>query len=591
MSGVPSTTNVETDAALQQLSTGTTSSETDLNLSNNVSGKQLVNNINDLKGVCTQISADLCKITGKVSVASISADDIKSCGRLHKSVLGEYVLSLISKCSSICHETNPNTLPRSQLGTQMDILLPEISNCIQRNLDRQAKWQHNQFQGMQEQISRLQSYSDNIQQDSYQPSTTLSNCNDYLLDTQLVSNVTKWVEDYLSNFVPEELSEKITSFLNDCPDFEENIENGHSVAMFGYPYLYHGSKHSSDATDIPGPLLELMNLIKEKYPGFDLNSILVNRYIGPNAFLPKHADDEFVIAPGSIIFTVSLGAAATVKFTEIHGKSSHEQVVEHSSMYTMSRTSQDFWQHQIPKNEEYSSGDVRYSLTLRHVSAKFLKSTVVIGDSNTRFLKFGSGVGTFGHNIPGERVEAIHIGDVNPVDCCGYKNIFIHCGVNDIKHYHKVNSADKIRSKFAELRNIIDQIRLICPNSRLVVSPILPTKSQGINQCVLYFNRLLFEYQNSCTHTFVTLDFSLFADRNGCLQSEMGRYWNAEDQLHLGSKGVRVLVKLIRSKVYDSVISPSGVYRPYNCVVKGGGVRAGRDHGAVVSSQSGITAT
>ena len=40
--------------------------------------------------------------------------------------------------------------------------------------------------------------------------------------------------------------------------------------------------------------------------------------------------------------------------------------------------------------------------------------------------------GTFGHNIPGRRIQAMHIEDINPADCCGYKNIFLHCGINNI---------------------------------------------------------------------------------------------------------------------------------------------------------------
>ncbi len=172
MNGASSTANVETDAALQQLSTRTTNTETDLklNIGNNtsVSGKQLVNHLNDLNSLCTKISTELCKGTGKASVTSISADDFKKCGKLQKKVLGDYLLSLISQCSNVCRETDLKTLPRSQTEIQMDIILPEISECIQRNIEKQAEWQHSQFQGMQEQLSRLQSYSDSLATDQHQ---------------------------------------------------------------------------------------------------------------------------------------------------------------------------------------------------------------------------------------------------------------------------------------------------------------------------------------------------------------------------------------------------------------------------------------
>ncbi len=80
-----------------------------------------------------------------------------------------YKEDLISQCSIVCRETDLKTLvPRSQNEIQMDIILPEISECIQRNLEKQAKWQHSQFQGMQEQLSRLQSYSDSLATDQNQ---------------------------------------------------------------------------------------------------------------------------------------------------------------------------------------------------------------------------------------------------------------------------------------------------------------------------------------------------------------------------------------------------------------------------------------
>ena len=78
----------------------------------------------------------------------------------------------------------------------------------------------------------------------------------------------------------------------------------------------------------------------------------------------------------------------------------------------MSRTSQSYWEHEIGKCKDFDNTDVRFSLTFRHVSRKFLNSAVVIGDSNTQSLRFGEGKGTFGHNIPGRRVKAIHIEDI-----------------------------------------------------------------------------------------------------------------------------------------------------------------------------------
>ena len=127
---------------------------------------------------------------------------------------------------------------------------------------------------------------------------------------------------------------KLTDLLNQCHEFEENVESGHSVMTFGHPYHYAGSKNPKEVIDLPEEMLDVMKLIKEKYPQCaDLNSCLVNKYSGPAAFLPKHADNEPTIAPGSSIYTVSIGSSAKVKFTNTHNGSAEEKVVHPNSLF------------------------------------------------------------------------------------------------------------------------------------------------------------------------------------------------------------------------------------------------------------------
>ena len=105
----------------------------------------------------------------------------------------------------------------------------------------------------------------------------------------------------------------------------------------------------------------------------------------------------------------------------------------------MSRKSQDTWKHRIDPNPEASS--VRYSLTFRYVTKHNENATIVIGDSNTRYLKFGTGKGTFGDKLPGKRVLAFTIDQINPEICTGYRNIFIHCGINNIRNTENVEDS------------------------------------------------------------------------------------------------------------------------------------------------------
>ena len=324
--------------------------------------------------------------------------------------------------------------------------------------------------------------------------------------------------------------------------------------MFGHPYHYNGSRHTSQFTEIPTPITDVIAAIKTKYPNTELNSCLINKYVGPQSFLPKHADNESTIDPVSSIYTVSLGHASTVKFSEIHGKKKCEFVAEPNSLYVMSRSSQAYWHHQIDANAELPEDSVRYSLTFRHVDKKFTKSTIIIGDSNTRNLKFGSGKGTFGHNMPGKREEAIHLQDLKPESCCGYRNIFIHCGINDIKH-HRVSNAGKVQQKFSELKSKLEEITVLCPGSKLFVSPILPTKSHDWNRRAIHFNKLLFNYCNESNGKVVALNFSNFCDEYGNLRNDMGKYWNPSDPLHLGSKGITDLVKIIRQSVFNNNVT------------------------------------
>ncbi len=469
-------------------------------------------------------------------------------------------------------------------------------------MERYCNKQDNQILALQDQVSKLETLQ----------SSLLSKCfvkpchgNDYPVadfyhveathpeatsTPNLYNNPTKCVEGYFTNFIPSDLSSNLSQFLNTCTDFGDNIENGHSVAMFGYPYNYHGSQHSGKATDIPEHIKEVIGLIEAKYPGSEINSCLVNKYSGPDAFLPRHSDNEQNIAPGSNIFTVSLGCSDTIKFSEIHGAACMSQTVENNSLYVMTRTSQAFWQHQTSKDSGRANDDVRYSLTFRNVSDKFRRSTVIIGDSNTRHLKFGTGRGTFGHQIPGKRIEATHISKINPVDCCGYKNIFIHCGVNDIKHF-RVNTMDKISKKSQELQTVINEIVAICPNSNVYVSPILPTKSMDINRRAIKFNEMLFRFRSECG-TFECLDFTVFVDKYGCLRPDLGRHWNPQDSLHLGVNGISIMVNMIRKRVYSTVISSFRPYKKFSSVLQGNGVnRAGSGHRAVMSSQFDVAAT
>ena len=149
-------------------------------------------------------------------------------------------------------------------------------------------------------------------------------------------------------------------------------------------------------------------------------------------------------------------------------------------------------------------------------------------------------------------MEAFKIDDINPVDCSGYANIFLHCGINDIKE-DSITGPTKVAACFRKLRDKVNVIKSICPKSRVFVSPILPTKDRTLNERCLFFNKLLFEFVRKSVGGILAHDFNEFCDGNGMLCNDLGVYGKPNDKLHLGSNGIFKLVTIIRKCVYGNL--------------------------------------
>ena len=107
---------------------------------------------------------------------------------------------------------------------------------------------------------------------------------------------------------------------------------------------------------------------------------------------------------------------------------------------------------------------------------------------------------------------------------------------NNIKSIHCRNM-DDVKKHFNTLLSKLDTIRNLCPHSKLIVSPILPTAIAALNHRALMFNKLLFSKPN----WFITLDFNLFCGSDGNLMSIYRCYNNQHDRIHLGSFGIQIL--------------------------------------------------
>lgn len=384
-------------------------------------------------------------------------------------------------------------------------------------------------------------------------------------------NPTRHIEHYEGNFVGEELTSELTGFLKTVTFADVN---GRSVASFGEDYHYAG-RPDNNVKDIPQPIQKVIALIQEELKQFTsaptINQVIVNRYKDGSSFLPKHSDNEQEIKPDSQIFTVSLGCARSMMFRDESRKSGKEDrdtelEVSDGSIYIMSQPSQSFWSHRMDASEEQDSQE-RVSLTFRTVGGNYKNSTVIIGDSNTKHLRFSSGQakekGTFGYMLPGKRIEAFHLRSVNPEDCIGYQNVILHCGINDIRNRSPgrlptdPEPAD-VEAHFDILRKKVLDIKALCPRIAIFVSPILPTKSENLNRRVVEFNEHLdqFMIHDHRSEGIRSFNMNPLADRKtGLLREDFGVYdtqnscYNKRDSLHLGKSGIRLLAKTFRDGV------------------------------------------
>jgi hypothetical protein len=333
------------------------------------------------------------------------------------------------------------------------------------------------------------------------------------------------------------------------------VGGSRDVLYFGeYGYGYSGAKHSAKVT--PPVIQELLDCIRPHLPEPNvwLNSCLITRYKGRASHIPLHCDNEASIDPSSVIVTASIGVERVVKFCSTNGEEK-SLTPKDSSIYVMTRHSQDFWQHGIDEEDTSTDADdanVRYSFTFRHVAPHFLNSTIIIGDSNTKYIKFGLGVGTLGKWVPGRRVQAAKIEHIPPPQEIGpYRNIVLHTGINNLTEERRPSN----RALIAHLKRKCTDIQAVYPNSKLYVSLVLPTKSKFVNNRVNELNNLILDMV-FCHKNMYIIDNSILGANEGCMPPKFGRFVgnglpNSNDIVHLGKSGLRLFCTNIKNSIMN----------------------------------------
>lgn len=356
---------------------------------------------------------------------------------------------------------------------------------------------------------------------------------------------------YKPNFISEEYALELREFL-DRETF--TTEGKREVVSYGEKYKYMGSKNNG-TKPVPEVLQPLLTQLNEDI-GFQLNQILINKYTGPEALLPKHSDNEYDINPDSDIFTVSLGDTTTVKFTSNTTSEIINLPVEHRSLYSMKRSSQNYFKHQIDVNP---NNVVRYSITFRSIHWTFLNSLYAVGDSNFGKIQFGEGKGKVGKSTPGKRDWAATVNGIIPSKCMSYKNVVTMVGTNDLKlpDCNVVNTYRKYKGK-------LEQIRELNPRCNIFVCPVLPSRSRKINERIFQFNRLLFDDLVHCDiNVQLVRGLGEFLDRGNLLRSTLHDQRTNEDVLHINDHGYRILVKCIKHAIFSYKSKAKSTGRSY----------------------------
>ena len=237
----------------------------------------------------------------------------------------------------------------------------------------------------------------------------------------------------------------------------------------------------------------------------------------------------------------------------------------------MSSQSQLYWAHSVAK-PVLSQNSIRYSITLRSTSRSNCNSTIIIGDSNTHNVRFyyENRRSDLGKDIYGKRVKAYTVDEINPADAIGFRNVLVHVGVNNLKNkYALSDSSIDVDSIFYQWLLIVIQIKQLCPYSRLIVSPILPTKIRALNDRARRFNNILFTCKNSF---WFSMGFDCFLDNSfDVLDDNFTRYHKFSegphrDRIHLGRRGISKLCLLIRDAVLQPKVIVAG--QSYSSVVR-----------------------
>ena len=518
-----------------------------------------------LKGLCNksgQVKSDICSALSKTGFSDVIATDIYGRGKnaVTKQYLTENIITFIRliDCIDPIINADPPVFDLTDDVTASNDhkqYMGDIKNRLDR-FETTIKCNNNNIMVMLDKLAQLQSTTaEPLPATPYQSPVYPARAPS-LID---VENPTTHIQNYVDGYITADQESELLKFLG--KQTFGDVKSRH-VIDYGSEYKYTGSPANKGASSpIPDIFSSVIEKITGDYPGCDINQCTVNRYL-PASHLPEHSDNERTIKPESNIFTVSLGASRDIIFKDITTRSEKVVTTAGCSMYAMSQPSQSMWTHRM---EADASGveDIRYSLTFRCVGSNYANSCIVLGDSNTKHLSFGTGRGNFGWALPGKRVNTPHIHDIDPTSCLGYQVIVLHVGINDMRN-HSIGRVPEdpaphdVHAHIHNLMNKITAIEKLCPKSRIIVACILPTKSVELNNRAGQFNGLMREYVMAHKQQIKIIDANNFCNQHNMLDGRLAVYDRPGDQVHLGYLGIRLLCRNIKAGVLTRHVDHRG---------------------------------
>ena len=381
------------------------------------------------------------------------------------------------------------------------------------------------------------------------------------------------------------------------------------VKYYGeFSYSYGNNKHSPCPIPEEGHLAEIVEKVRQEYPYYQFNSVLVTKYADGHSHLPMHSDNELDIADNSHILTVSLGASRTVNFQRKMGGETVSLPIKHGEVYVMSAESQNNYRHGIPRD---FGKKLRVSLTFRNINppalsenidsiSKDVPATDQLSQSQASIADFLDNLSApsqptapcidtlfisssmFRHLKETELQSNHHkskvlfypgatAGEINKrlksdpmfktINATDIKKIYLLCGTNNVDHilgipksHHSSIDVDqrnfdklKLEKSYVEIENLVSFLKAWSPNANLNIINILPRESIARNNVINDLNGFLYCVCRKNGHSFINTELNrcMFSTRRGLRKCQFFHV-NGSDNVHLNGAGIIKLGKHLK---------------------------------------------